>query len=166
MSNPKKHCPVHSSCCSTIRGDCSKCCEWCFYSLGYRLHHSTIKFSIVLQKSQKSKALKQIGINTISLDPFSSRFEFLSFGLFYKHSQKSLSVYNFLKFETMNEVKAIIMCCGNSYQCKNILVNYYEMNPTLSVLKNTQEWKPACDMGSCAHRCTILFQRLENSPEK
>lgn len=39
------------------------------------------------------------------------------------------------------------------------------MNPIILVL-NTEEWKPACDMGSCAHRRTILFQRLENSPEK
>lgn len=58
--------------------------------------------TLVPQNPQKSKALKQIGFNTISLDPFSSRFELISFVLFYKHSQKRLSIYNFLKFETMN----------------------------------------------------------------
>lgn len=57
------------------------------------------------------------------------------------------------------------MYCANSPQCKKIAVNYYEMNPIILVLKNTEELKPACDMGSCAHRCTILFQRLEKSPE-
>lgn len=49
---------------------------------------------------------------------------------------------------------------------QKIVVYYYRMNPVILVLKSSEEWKPECDMGICAHRCTILFQRLENSPEK